>query len=137
MTTDEVLGPLMAESLALRLRVEKLAVRQWITNIELHRMPADGLQYRYDGMIYELVGLVLCGPKHSRVVELEVRVPATWWDSFKLAAIEAGNPFFDPAKVRYRTIRDRRVVTYSELLRDPPLLPRDGQRGFIVEVEPR
>lgn len=80
---------------------------------------------------------------------LEERVPATWWQHFKLSAIRDGNPFFNPKKVKYRTIRKKsrqRVEVVFDVLTAFPewpfKVPKDAGRPYwysrpntIVTVE--
>lgn len=60
------------------------------------------------------------------------RVPATWWDHFKLEAIKWGNPFFNPAKIRMRNITLTTQFdiweTYPELVLSPT---KNGRAMFL------
>ena len=64
-----------------------------------------------------------------------MKTPATWWDAFKLRAIEQGNPIFDPAKINYTVHVDRKTVRVEvrEAFRPNFVInPDDMQRGYVV-----
>lgn len=45
---------------------------------------------------------------------VHVKVPATWWDAFKLHAIEvSGNPFFRHDKIKWKTVSNTERVDES------------------------
>lgn len=47
-------------------------------------------------------------------ISIDMRVPATWWDAFKLHAIEvSGNPFFNPKKIKWKVERRKRTDTVT------------------------
>lgn len=116
----------------LRLQARKVLARRYFSRLDLMREDAPWMEREGVAMVMAVEGLVLCGPHSKRTHDVAVSVPASWWQHFKLTAIEWGNPFFDPTKVRMREIRRRVVFTYAELMIDPPLIPqRDEERGFI------
>ena len=41
----------------------------------------------------------------ERTIVRETKVPATWWQAFKLSAIRDGNPFFNHHKIIYQRVR--------------------------------
>lgn len=58
-----------------------------------------------DDVVYSFDALVLGKRQRAQPEKVyfttTVRVPASWWQAFKLSAIRDGNPFFDPEKVRF------------------------------------
>jgi len=64
---------------------------------EVRDLMRDDLIHSVRGFIY---GQSRKGETITRTAQ--VRTPDGWWQHFKECAIRDGNPFFDPAKVRYR-----------------------------------
>jgi hypothetical protein len=64
-----------------------------------------GIEMVCDEAVYSFEALVLGKRQQSRPERVEfdttVRVPASWWQAFKLSAIRDGNPFFDIDRVRW------------------------------------
>lgn len=80
-----------------------------------HRMSRQVL----DAMTIEVAQDIMCdsltfmlqariyGAPGEQTVEVTRDVPASPWQAFKLRAIAAGNPFFQPERVRYVTERSK------------------------------
>lgn len=57
-----------------------------------------------DQLVHRLESFVLAHQLDAQVQTHTEEVPATWWQHFKLEAIRWGNPLFNPAKVRMRSL---------------------------------
>ena len=89
-----------------RWRIERLRLRHTTDRAMFYQLRnvREWQDRVMDSMVHELEALVLTGPTKKIQKTVTYEVPATWWDAFKLEAITWGNPFFDPAKVRYRRV---------------------------------
>jgi len=74
------------------------------------------LSYELDAMVMYLRRFVYGDYIDEQIITKSYNesVPATWWDAFKLSAINDGNPFFKKEKIKYRLI----TVTVDVALRD-------------------
>lgn len=85
----------------LKVAVPKRVSRARLLDLTLYQRDGDFL---LNEMLFSLEAYVLAHQIDGRRVSKWERVPATWWQHFKLDAIKWGNPFFDPDKVRYTRI---------------------------------
>lgn len=85
----------------IELQPRKVAVSSFV---DRHLKASIGDDVMWDRLRYQLESYVMANQLESQTAMHRERVPATWWDAFKLSAIGDGNPFFDPEKVKYRNI---------------------------------
>lgn len=84
-----------------------------LTAAQMEEMPKMELNTWLDntinGMVVELRTIVHghFHPTETREVNEHIyyNTPATWWQAFKLSAIEGGNPFFNPKKIKWTVHR--------------------------------
>lgn len=107
---------------------------------QFHTYVDDAARHMVMELHAMVTGLKQAGGPQIEYRTFEFKAPATWWDAFKLAAIEAGNPFFDPDKVRYRTERKtwhmevtpKRLVTWP----NPPTFPNGWGPRIEIPLAP-
>jgi hypothetical protein len=63
-----------------------------------------GEDYFRNQLMYRLTSYVMAHQLEKQTATNSVQVPSSWWQAFKLSAIEDGNPMFRRHKVKMRTL---------------------------------
>ena len=101
------LGPEILNITPFPLQRRRVGARHRVSRACLHDLTVevrDSLDFLTNDLLISIEADVLSHHLGKQVQTDSHRVPATWWQHFKLEAIKWGNPFFDPAKVRMNTI---------------------------------
>jgi len=76
---------------------------------KLLEMPFATISHAFDlemhSLIFDFKGYIYGENIDEQEIVREKKTPKTWWDAFKVSAINDGNPFFNPHKIKYTTVR--------------------------------
>ncbi len=96
----------------------------------------------YDRLMYRVESHVMANQLDAQTATAGARVPATWWQHFKLDAIKWGNPFFRKDRIKYAEVsmsaHFKAWATFPESTIDfPPTLgrPRIVMENTVSDVK--
>lgn len=127
-----------------RLEAQMVSVQRALSAHEQSIIPNSEwiarLDHLRDAMIVELRAHIY-GHRHKPIRTSATRTivttqPSSWWQAFKLSAIESGNPFFAAEKIKYAMTGHRLDVTASATpFTAFPDLPYPVQKAWGAPVE--